>query len=128
MVRSYLVVGQYQWMTYNLIVNILGRPGQNVSCDLHMEHLNKEVKKCTAGPGSNTTDEAIKRVRKSTGQRVEIGKQFDLCNGSRRSKRFCEQHMKRLVKSLQENSSRFANIPGKHIETLQSLKPIPCKH
>ena len=42
-----------------------GRPGKNISCDLHMEHLNWECKTSIAGLGVNVTDYAIQRVGKS---------------------------------------------------------------
>ncbi len=48
-------------LTWNRTVNIHGRPGKNVPCDLHMEYLNREANISNAGLGSNITDEAVKR-------------------------------------------------------------------
>ena len=38
-----------------------GLPGRNVSCDLHMEHMNQECKAALSRLGSNVTDRSIKR-------------------------------------------------------------------
>lgn len=64
-------------------MNIHGREGRNVSCDLHMEHLNREAKRGITGTGSNITDESVRRVGKSIGQTVNILSNFDAINGTR---------------------------------------------
>ena len=62
-------------------VNIQGRPGKNVPCDLHMEHLNKEAKNAIAGLGSNITSESVTRIGKCIGRTIEVTKQFDRVSG-----------------------------------------------
>ena len=42
-------------------------PGHNISCDLHMEHLNRMVKMSINGLGANKTEKAIVRAGKSVG-------------------------------------------------------------
>ena len=49
-------------LAWSRTVNTHGKPGKNVPCDLHLEHLNREAKNQIAGLGSNITDEAVKRV------------------------------------------------------------------
>ena len=53
-----------QQLVWSRTVNIHGRPGRNVSMDLHMEHLNRECKASIAGLGANITEQAVKRVGK----------------------------------------------------------------
>lgn len=46
-------------LVWSRTVNIHGRTGENVPCDLHMEHLNRECKESISGLGSNITDTSI---------------------------------------------------------------------
>ena len=55
---------QVKWSRF---VNTHGLPGHNVSCDLHMEHMNKLVKVAIEGLGANKTKKAIERVAKAIG-------------------------------------------------------------
>ena len=73
-IEAFTLLAQYQFMftermqlqlLWNRTVNVHGQPGKNISCDLHMEHLNRECKTSIAGLGANITDAAIQRVGKS---------------------------------------------------------------
>jgi len=102
----------------NRTVNIHGRPGKNIPCDLHLEHLNKEAKNSLMGLGSNITDEAVRRVGKTIGHTVHILKNFDKVNeikepSGRHGKRSCEKDMQILLKQLCDKSCVFATIPGR---------------
>ena len=44
---------------------------KNISCDLHMEHLNRACKDAISNLGANTTDTGIESVGKCIG---ELGK------------------------------------------------------
>ena len=55
---------QLKWSRF---INVHGLPGHNISCDLHMEHLNKLVKVSIEGLGANKSEKAIKRVAKAMG-------------------------------------------------------------
>ena len=50
---------------WNRTVNIRGRQGKNIPCDLFLEHLNREAKCCIGALGSNITDGAVHRIGKS---------------------------------------------------------------
>ncbi len=65
-------------LMWNRTVNIHGRPGRNVSCNLHLEHMNKEA---ISGLGSNITDEAVKWIGRSISTIVHVLKQFDKVSG-----------------------------------------------
>lgn len=48
-------------------VNTHGRQGCNVSCDLHIEHLNQRLKGVIRNLGANQTKKAINRASKCIG-------------------------------------------------------------
>lgn len=58
------LAAQLKWSRF---VNVSGLPGCNVSCDLHNEHLNREVKTAIAGLGANKGTKAIIKVGKALG-------------------------------------------------------------
>ena len=52
-------------------------PGHNISCDLHMEHLNRLAKTAVDGLGANKTEKAIFRVGKTVGSLFRTTENFD---------------------------------------------------
>ena len=50
---------QLKWSRF---INTHGSAGHNISCDLHMEHLNKLAKVAVDGLGVNKSEKAITRV------------------------------------------------------------------
>ena len=54
-------------LKWSRTVNVSGRSGHNIPCDLHMEHLNARLKKAMANVGSNKLLKPFKRVAKSLG-------------------------------------------------------------
>ena len=46
---------QLKWSRF---INTKGRKGSNISCDLHLEHLNRQLKGFITGIGSNTSSRA----------------------------------------------------------------------
>lgn len=132
-VEAFILLVQYHFilsprmavqLKLNRMVNIHGRLGKNVPCDLHLEHLNKEAKQSIAGLGSNITDKAVQRIGKSIGHTVQIAKRFDLVNGikeqsGRHSRQSCEKDMQLLLKELcdsevfkQKPHRKHLNFPG----------------
>lgn len=55
---------QVKWSRF---VNVHGLPGCNISCDLHMEHINRLVKTAINGLGANKSEKAITRVGRAIG-------------------------------------------------------------
>ena len=109
-------------------MNIHGRPGKNVSCDLHMEHLNREAKNQISGLGSNITDASVTRVGNALGEVVLTLEQFDRMSGikepsSRRSKRSFEKDMTVLLKQLKDTSKVFNTVPGRGHRTFPKFQP-----
>ena len=71
------MAAQLKW---NRTVNTQGGAGKNISCDLHMEHLNREIKSSIAGQGSNVSDQSFVRAGKCLKKHVAIQQQFDVEN------------------------------------------------
>ena len=57
-----------QQMMWERTVNVHGKPGRNVSMDLHMEHINKECKQAMDSLASNIGNKAINRIGQSIGE------------------------------------------------------------
>ena len=55
---------QLKWSRF---VNMHDLKGHNISCDLHMEHMNRQIQTVVGGLGANKTPKAIIRVGKAIG-------------------------------------------------------------
>ncbi len=65
---------QLKWSRF---INVHGLPGHCVSCDLHMEHLNRLVKTSVEGLGPNKCEKAITRVGRAIGVLASAIESFD---------------------------------------------------
>lgn len=102
-------------LKWSRTVNTHGRAGKNISCDLHMEHLNRLCKASLSGLGSNLTDNSVIRVGKSIGRLIPIMQQFDVVNGippqcDRHSNRSRKGDIEKVVKQLNETSIVFTKL------------------
>ena len=68
------LANQVKWSRF---VNTSGLPGRNISCDLFMEHLNRQVKQSIMGLGANKSEEAIITVGKAIGTISDTLHTFD---------------------------------------------------
>ena len=66
---------QLKWCRF---INTHGIAGHNISCDLHMEHLNRLV--AVEGLGANKSKKAITRVGKAIGTTSSTLDYFDTVN------------------------------------------------
>ena len=64
-------------MLWGRFINTHGRIGKNISCDLHMEHLNRMCKIAVNHLGANKTPSSIIRIGKALGPLADILKQYD---------------------------------------------------
>ena len=64
-------------LKWSRTINTHGRAGHNVPCDLHMEHLNRRLKRCIRSAGSNVYPKTIERVAKSLGPINHVCTQFE---------------------------------------------------
>lgn len=65
---------QVKWSRF---INVHGKPGHNISCDLHTEHLNRLVKASIEGLGMNKSEKAITRVGRAVGVLASITHSYD---------------------------------------------------
>ena len=67
-------------LKWSRTINTHGRPGKNISCELHMEHLNRLCKGASTGLGSNVTDNAVLRIGKCLGDLSKVTDSYDTEN------------------------------------------------
>lgn len=85
--QYHIVLSPYlaEGVKWSRFVNTHGLPGHNISCDLHMEHMNKLVKVAIGGFGANKTQKSIIRCGKMVGTLEETLKYFDNENGVKKA-------------------------------------------
>ncbi len=115
---------QLKWSRF---INVHGRPGRNISCDLHMEHLNRIAKTAVDGLGANKTEKAIDRVGKTVGTLTETLEMFDKENhvGEESGAHTNKSSVKDMSKILEEllKMDVFKKEPGRKHNSFQNLKP-----
>lgn len=114
---------QLKWSRF---INVHGLPGRNISCDLHMEHLNRMVKTAIEGLGANKSEKAIVRVGRSLGSLATTMDNYDkqhhvpATSGSH-SQRSSAKDMKKIIEQLQ-NLNIFTHTPGRMHQSFNTLK------
>jgi len=93
---------QLKWSRF---VNVHGLPGHNISCDLHMEHINRLVKVAIDGLGPNKTKLAILRVGKAIGPLASFLQEVDRGTGvsehsTKHSEKSMAQDLLKIVEQL----------------------------
>ena len=78
---NYLPPTMAQQLLYSRFVNVHGREGCNIPCDLHMEHLNRTVKESMQHLGANKTEQAIVRASKCSHLLNALLSNFDHTSG-----------------------------------------------
>jgi len=68
------LAAQLKW---SRTVNVHCRPGMNVACDLHMEHLNKDTKSYMGGLGANICDQSVTRIGRALKPMITAMENFD---------------------------------------------------
>lgn len=103
---------QLKWSRF---INVHGKPGHNISCDLHMEHLNRIVKTAIEGLGANKSKKAITRAGRAVGSLSGCMNSFDKEIGvSKPSGKHSEKSRDRdLVKIIDELLLQNAQIFNK---------------
>lgn len=126
-VEAFNLLAQYKFiftermrmqLLWSRTINVHGRPGKNVSCDLHMEHLNRELKGSISGLGANITDGSIQRVGRSLRTSTKILENFDEQNdiasySGHHPIRTSAADMEKLLKQVHEDSQVFTHRPGR---------------
>ncbi len=115
---EFLFTPQMQWqLLWSRTVNVYGKAGRNVSCDLHMEDINCECKGAIGILGSNISDETVGRIGRSIGELMKITTQYDREHGvprvyEKHSKRSTAKNLDRLFKQLHDESKVFCYRKG----------------
>ena len=58
-------------------MNVRGGAGKNIPCDLHNEHVNKQLKYIIQNMGPNLTEKALQRAARSVSKLQTICERFD---------------------------------------------------
>lgn len=115
-------------LLWNRTVNTQGRPGKNIPCDLHMEHINRTCKNAIGLLGPNVSREgAISRVGKSVGQLSKVTASFDKTNGvsgesGKRSRRTVAKDVDKLLKQVHHDSHVFKATKGRYHTRFRNFK------
>lgn len=67
-------------LAWSRTVNTHGHAGKNISCDLHLEHLNRVAKGALGRLSSNITEKSVKRIGKTVGIMSNLSHKFDVAN------------------------------------------------
>lgn len=67
-------------LMWSRTVNVHGHAGKNISCDIHMEHLNRLCKSSLGGLASNISERAVERIGRCIGEIVKVTANFDANN------------------------------------------------
>jgi len=73
-------------LKWSRTVNTSGQQGHNIACDLHMEHINRRLKRMMANAGANKLQKPIARMAKSLGVVSHICSNFASESGATVSK------------------------------------------
>ena len=104
-------------MLWGQFINYEGKPGHNISADLHMEHLNRTCNDAINHLGANKTPNAITRTGKALCGLAAIVHNFDKLNGTVISGSHTRQsEMEDLIRIIEELTRLevFATQPGRH--------------
>ena len=114
---------QLKWSRF---INVHGLPGHNISCDLHMEHLNRLAKTAVEGLGANKAEKAIIRVGKTVGTLSTATENFDKQHhipaaSVGHAKKSSAKDLKKIVKLLQQQKV-FRKTRGRKHKSFNKLK------
>ena len=113
---------QLKWSRF---INTHGTIGHNISCDLHMEHLNKVAKVAIDGLGANKSEKAITRVGKAIGTMTSTIDNFDTVNkvpaeSGAHSKKSSEKDLNKVISQLVK-SKVFDIVPGRKHKSFSNI-------
>lgn len=118
--------GLAEQLKWSRFVNVHGTVGHNVSCDLHMEHLNRETKTSIKSLGANKSKKAIIRTGKAIGVLSDSLAKFDKDNNidpdsGTHAAASAKKDLMKIVKQLC-TSRVFEIAPGRKHKSFRTLK------
>ena len=114
---------QLKWSRF---INTHSTTAHNISCDLHMEHMNKIAKVAIDGLRANKSEKAITRVGKAIGTMTSTLDNFDTINdvpeeSGAHSMKSNEKDLHKVVNQLVK-SRVFDIIPGRKHKSFPNIK------
>lgn len=114
---------QVKWSRF---INVHGLPGHNISCDLHMEHLNRVAKIAIEGLGANKSQKAIQRIGKAIGTVSLSLENFDTISNvpaesGAHTTRSSEKDLLKIIKQLAKTKV-FSTIPERRHKSFANMK------
>ena len=118
---------QANQLTWSRFVNNRGRRGCNISCDLHLEHLNQRLKNMISHLHSNIHDAAIDRAAKSLGIVYHLCKQFEeqsdiVTESDHHNKPSCSKDIHLILELIKEQQIFQEHVNRQH-HSFSKLKP-----
>ena len=118
---------QVEQVLYGRFINHVGSPGRNISADLHMEHLNRELKSCISS-GFGKTEKGILRLGKALGTIAPVLHQFDEAvsvthHQTRHQSNGLSIDLLKIVEDLNDYKV-FKNIPGRKSNSYPKMKSL----
>ncbi len=103
------LAAQLKWSRF---INVHRKPGHNISCDLHMEHLNRIVMTAIEGLGANKSKKAIVMAGRAVGSlgfMNSFDKEIGVCKPSgKHSEKSRDRDLVKIVEEL--SASRWTNF------------------
>ena len=117
-----------QQLLYSRFINTHGHKGRNISCDLFMEQLNRQLKDGIKALGANKTPTAITRLAKSLEPVSQLLQNFDLemevNNPSGMHRRLSTSKDMDLVINELQRGQVFQVVPGRCHNSFKSLDVV----
>uniref|UniRef100_A0A1X7VUI6 DUF6589 domain-containing protein n=1 Tax=Amphimedon queenslandica TaxID=400682 RepID=A0A1X7VUI6_AMPQE len=118
-----------QQLAYSRFINTHGRIGCNISCDLHLEHLNRRLKAILRNLQSNMQTKIICRAARSVGFVQEICSQFE---NETSNKTISDKHpvpsiakdVSLIVDTLEDSPGILVNTPNRSESLFKINKTI----
>ena len=115
---------QLQWSRF---VNTQGKPGKNIPCDLHVEHMNRIVKNAVRGLGANKSEKTIIRTGKCVDTIAKLLTKFDEDQGVKSTSNYHStaseaQDLELLLNELGTHINPFMQIPNRHHNNIKVPK------
>ena len=117
---------QREQLLWSRFINTSGKPGENKSCDIHMEHINRVVKTAIGGLSSNVTPKSISRIGRCAGVLLRVCNQFDSVSAviQRSGKHGGADWAKDIAKIMEQlhEVKVFEHIPGRMHASFPQVK------
>lgn len=117
------IAEQLKWSRF---INTHGYPGKNISCDLHLEHMNKLLKTAIEGLGPNKGKKAIIRAGRMIGTLSDALFKFDEDNcvssvSGAHTNKSADKDLNQILKHLSAMKV-FQNIPSRKHRSFSTLQ------